>query len=108
MLIVDDLERLKRQFSPDNGRALNIKLKDEIIDRMEGYFDNIKAKMKPSELSTYNFSISEIQNIVPAKLDREAMLIYSERNERYLFMQLIRHIRTIISLFKTVHSRGSR
>lgn len=105
MLIVDELERLAGQFSSDDGRIATIKLKDKIIDKMEGHFNNTKAKLKPSELSAYNFSIAEIQNIVPAKFDREMTLTYSELNEHPLFRQLIHHIRTIISIFRTVHYR---
>lgn len=107
MLIVDELEKLAGQFSFENGRIATIKLKDEIVDKMEGYFDNIKPKLKPSELSAYNFSIAEIQNIVPAKLDREVRLTDPELNDHPLFRQLIHHIRTVISLFRTVHYRAA-
>jgi hypothetical protein len=107
MLIVDELEKLTGQFSFENGRIATIKLKDEIVDKMEGYFDSIKPKLKPSELSVYNFSIAEIQNIVPAKLDREMTFTYSGLNEHPLFRQLIHHIRIIISLFRTVHYRAT-
>lgn len=54
MLVVDELERLAGQFSFDNSRITTIKLKDEIIDKMEGHFNNTKAKLKPTEFSAYN------------------------------------------------------
>lgn len=105
LLLVDEIERLVKQISPGNERLTNITVANQIIDKMEVHFETIKGKLKSSELSAFNFSLAEIQNIVPAKIDRFTVPLYTEQESLPVFKALIHHIRRINSLFKTLHYR---
>ncbi len=94
MLINDEIEGLIKKFSSDKGTLANIKIAGEIQDKIEVHFEKIKAKFTASELSAYNFSMSAIQEIGPEKLERNGMLAL-----------LIRHIRSLNSTFRAVHTR---
>lgn len=93
MVVNDEIETLLNRMSSDNGIEVNIKIANQILDKIEGYFDLVKSKLKPSELSAYNFSLSIIYSMSTG-LTKDGFLVV-----------LTRHIRNINSVFRAAKFR---
>lgn len=106
MVVINEIEALTKRFLISNNRQMNISLADAVLAKIESHYFAIEDKLKPLEISKYNFSIAEIRDIVPARLDRDAaQQTHANSKEAHIIGSLVDHIRTINLIFKTVHYR---
>lgn len=107
MVVINEIEGLTKKFSVANSRQTTISLTDTILAKIESHYFEVESKLKPLEISKYNFALAEIRDIVPARLDRDAATEqnHTNRKEAHLISLLVHHTRAINLIFKTVHFR---